>query len=135
MALTLYGAVKAYLEAQGLGISVFRDLPPPAKSRPYVVVTGDIAMRPSVLEDGTAYDVMEEIQVDLYETWRGQNEQPSESPTLADSITVKLIGTQLSYGSPQKQVYALLQRARRREVDSVLRVVRHVYQFDVVRQL
>src|SRR5712691_7195362 len=128
MAATLYGAIKAYLEAQGLGISVFRDLPPPAKSRPYVVVTSDIAMRPIPLEDGTVYDVAEEIQIDLYETGRGQNEQPSESPTLADSITAKLVGTTLAYGTPQKQVYALLQRARRRLVDSVLRTVRHIYQ-------
>src|SRR5207302_1606800 len=104
-------------------------------SRPYVVVTADIATRPTPLEDGTLYDMTEEIQVDLYETWRGQNEQPSESPTLSDSITLKLVGTSLVYGTPQKQVYALLQRARRRIVDSELRVVRHVYQFDAIRQI
>ncbi len=135
MAATLYGAIKALLESKNLGIAVFRDLPPPAHSRPYVVVTSDIAMRAPTLEDGTAYDVNEEIQVDLYETWRGQTERSGESPTLADSITTALQGAALMYGTPNKQIYGLIQRARRRLIDSEQRVVRHIFQFDAFRQL
>ena len=137
MAATLYGAVKAYLEAQGLGISVFRDLPPPAHRRPYVVMQGDIAMRTPTLEDGGVNTVAEEIQLDLYETWRGQNEQQGESSTLADTLTAKLHGLSLNYGTPAKQVYGLLQRNRVRvvDMDGGQRVVRHIYQIDAERQI
>lgn len=78
MAATTGGAFKAYLEAQGLGVPVFRDGKPKGSSvSKYVVVQEAIA----VSEDGSgdfgdmgpeaaAITVVEDVQIDLYDLAR-----------------------------------------------------------------
>ena len=144
MALTLAGALKAYLEAAGLGITVFTDDVPPRAvvknadgtlKAPYVVITPAIADRLDPMEDGTVLSGAEEIQLDLWEQWRDKGDNVKESPTLARAVTKALQGATLAYGpnTAPVQVYALKQVGRRRQLDRNQRLIRHVYQVDAVQ--
>src|ERR1700694_3479502 len=141
VSLTLGGALKTFLEAQGLGLAVYTDRPPPRGhvSHPYCIVTGDINLVLDKLEDSAASTGAEEVQLDLYQQWRNANDQVLESPTLADAITDSLegsrIGATYGAGATAKIIYAVLQRARRRLLNENERIVRHIYQLDVVRQV
>lgn len=147
MSLTIGGAIKQFLEGRGLGISVYRDVPP-AKAAlrnddgtlksPYCVVTEGIALPLDPLEDGAASTGVEQIQMDLYQQWRDASDKDVESPTLADAITEALHGSQLLAGaqtSPPKRVYGVFQKGRIRTVDRDARLVRHIYSLDVHRTI
>jgi hypothetical protein len=136
VALTFGGALKAYLEAQGLGISVTKDRTVKGQARPYCTYSGDLSLTIDGLEDGGAATGTEMLQLDLWQTL------DQESPTLADDITKKLHGFRTSYGTPSKTVYGVLQRNRIRLIELVevakgqaTSVVHHAYTLDIKRMI
>lgn len=146
MAASIYGALKAYLEAQGLGIAVYKDAPPTnvkdkttgLLTAPYCVVTEDIALTPDKHGDGAATTGRELVQLDLYQNWRDGADANKESPTLADAITVAIHGTRLQpsgTGQPPKTVYAVQQQGRVRTLERDTRLIRHAYTLAVDRSL
>ena len=100
MAANTGNAIKAHLEAQALGVAVFRDRRAPNAPLPYITVKEDINTAP----DGgwNAYDdpeghVTELVQVDIWQ--RKQNpttEDMVESNTLSDAVMKALHGVHLA---------------------------------------
>lgn len=121
MAATTAGAVKALLEAQGLGISVHRDQAPDNQTLPYVSVTESVSLTPDQGGDlgdtrATRY-VTELVQVDLWQHWRDPSSGAmSESYTLPSAIVAALQGASLPtaptrvYGVTVDSVVRLLER-------------------------
>ncbi len=100
MAATTAGAVKALLEAQGLGVSVFRDQKPADQNLDtWISVQEDI----STVPDGAfnAYDdpdghVSELVQVDIWQQARNPTTRAvTESYTLVDAVMKALHGVKL----------------------------------------
>lgn len=99
------GALKAYIESKGLGLAVYKDVPPPDELGktifpPYVTVSEGIAVTPVSDEDGGAGNggesyVVELAQVDLWMAWRDQGNGRKESPALARSLHRILAGAML----------------------------------------
>jgi hypothetical protein len=135
--------LKAYLEGKALGISVYDTAPPKSgkATRPYVTVEENIALTMDPREDGgpgTGAEAtgLELVQMDLWQTWRDDNDKRVESATLPDAITRAIDGTQLGQtgtGIPPKRVYGLLQQNRVRILDREARIVHHVYTLAVHR--
>ncbi len=101
MAASTGGAIKALLEAQGLGVSVFRDQKPADQNLDdWITVLEDISTTP----DGAfnAYDdpeghVSELAQVDIWQQARHPSTRVvSESYTLADAVMKALHGARLT---------------------------------------
>lgn len=128
MAATTAGALKAKLESLGLGISAYRDQPPPGQALPYVVIGESISLIPDPLEDGQLTTGTEQVQVDLYE------QLGLENYALAAGIEAGLHGQRLALVGA-KLVYVVLVRNRTRTVDLQLAWVRHIIDVDVLREL
>lgn len=99
MAANTANAIKTLLEAQGLGVGVFRDRRAPNAPLPYITIREDISTAP----DGAwnAYDdperhVSELVQVDI---WQRRQDPASddmvESYTLPDAVMKALHGVKL----------------------------------------
>lgn len=98
MAATTAGALKAVLEAAGLGVAVHRNAAPSGTAMPYLTVQDEVALSP--LADG-AYDrdvthnVREVVQVDVWQTWRTSEGKPAENYALAGAVRRALHGVPL----------------------------------------
>lgn len=109
MAATTAGALKAYIESLGLGLSSYRDAAPsaddpngrriPAVPYPFTTVREGIAITPN--RDGDLGDpaafltVRELLQVDLWQMWRDAAGKPAESYTLPGVLMQRLRGARL----------------------------------------
>lgn len=106
------GALKGFLEAQGLGISVYRDQAPDNAPRPYVVVTEAVSIIPDGLEDGAIGTVKEHATVDLWMDWKNLTTgKLVESYSLPGSVGKALEGSRLMSVGPSKPpqtVYGVL---------------------------
>lgn len=142
MSASIGGAVKAYLENQGLGISVFRDGPPPGTKKPYVTVIEGLSLKVDGLEDGgpaggnkSPSTGIELAQVDLW-----QDKAPETKSALADQILEALHGATLNTpaNQPPFRVYGVIVRSRVRLVEELgmaTAVVHHAYSLDIHRQI
>lgn len=103
MAASTAGAIKAFLEAQGLGVTVDRDQAPAERPWPRVTVSEGVAVVPDRSGDfGSANEEtgVETATVDVWERWRDPASKVlSESYTLVPAIRRALHGAVLS-GSP-----------------------------------
>jgi hypothetical protein len=119
LAASSYGALKAYIEAQGLSLVVYKDAAPPETRNPpppngnglikapYCTVIEGISVTPISREDGGAAQggttyVTELAQLDLWMNWRdlngtvtGTQDKSLESRTLGAALYRKLDGSQL----------------------------------------
>lgn len=97
MAATTAGAVKAYVETLGLGVSVYRDTAPKDATLPYVTVQERVSMTPDASGDnGAGATAAEQIQVDVWQRWRNPSTNAvEESYTLADAVARGLHGASL----------------------------------------
>lgn len=145
MAASTFGALKAYLEAQGLGIAVYKDAPPTGVKdatsnllkAPYCVVTPDLGMVRDKHGDAATTGT-ELVQLDLWQNWHDPADKVSESATLPDAITVALEGTRLMQtgtGVPPKAVYSVRQLGRIRQLNRDANLVRHIYTLGVHRSI
>lgn len=97
MAATTAGTIKAFLEAQGLGISVYRDRAPEGTPRPYVTVSEAISVVPDDHGDfGQGETVRELAQVDVWQPWRNPDRSNAESYTLTPAVFRALHGATLT---------------------------------------
>lgn len=127
MAATVAGALKAYLEGAGLGLTVYRDGAPgqprtptpadpdarrPAVPLPYITVSEGLAVIVNL--DGDTQDtageltVREDVQVDLWQSWRNAQGKPVEAHALAPALLRALVKAQLgTYGTPARRIYGV----------------------------
>ena len=97
MAATTAGAVKAFLEAQGLGVSVYRDQAPEDPPFPHVTVREMVSVTVDPHGDFAASGVTELAQVDVWQQWRNPSTRAvTESYTLADAVIKRLHGAVLT---------------------------------------
>lgn len=100
MAATTGGAIKALIEAAGLGIAVYRDSAPTGAVLPYVTVFEAISMAPdqafNAFDDPEGH-VTEEVQVDIWQQSRNPDTlAKTESYTLPDAVCLALTGAVLT---------------------------------------
>jgi hypothetical protein len=139
MAASTAGALKAYLEAQGLGVSVYRDTAPETASLPYITVTESISVTPdaafNAFDDPQGH-VREVVQVDIWQQWRDPDTNALvESYSLPDAVTLALTGSRLS-SAPTPTPGVTLQGVRRLlEPPDEPSVVHHAITVELRRQL
>lgn len=112
------GAVKAFLETQNLGISVYRDEAPSNLDRSvtnaYLTVSEAVAIAPDKLEDGAASTVKEHVTVDVWMQWKDPvSRKLTESYTLPGAVAKALHGSRLLQSGPNvpaTTTYAVLVR-------------------------
>ncbi len=119
MAASTSGALKAFLEAQNLNISVYRDQAPANTKPPYLSVDEAVAIVPDKLQDGAASTVREHVTVHLWMAWK---DLPGmfgfvtgsgallESLTLPGAVVKALEGSRLQQsgsGVPPTTVYGV----------------------------
>lgn len=122
MAASTSGAVKALLEAQGLGVSVFRDQAVTDATFPYITVSEDI----STVPDGVwnAFDdpdghVSELVQVDIWQRDRHPTTRALlESYTLSDAVMKALHGSRLAGAPKAVSGVVVVDRTRLREPEN-----------------
>lgn len=148
MSLTTSSALKAFLEAQGLGISVYQDQVPPTTSRPYISVDEAVALSPDPTEDGALVSVVEEVAVNLWMDYKNVTGGTVngvaaggrlESPTLPGAV-VKVLGSGIRLSTSPTLVYGVLvkragPRILEREENNGGGIVHFVIQLDIFRNL
>ncbi len=105
MAASTAGALKAKIEAAGLGLSAFRDEAPEnmdgtLRVPPYVTIAESLSIIPeghfNPIDDTTGH-VSELVQVDLWEQWRDKDSRViTESMTKAGDLIRALHGARLT---------------------------------------
>lgn len=152
MASTVGGALKAWLETQGLGVPVFRRHAPPRDPAnpanpyplPYVTIQEGIASIAHVHEDGGRAQggftpVVEELQVDLwmYEedptaAGAGRKEVYSLTYQLAAALDGAPLGT---FGTPPIRIYGCVLTDGPRELpDPDPNLIRKMYSVGIWRE-
>lgn len=135
MSASTSGALKAFIEAQGLNISVYRDEAPVNTLYPYITVQEAVAITPDALEDGAAGTVMEEVTIDVWMDWKNLTTGGrSESYTLPTDVARKLEGARLTT-SPTTAYAVLVKFVGPRIVDRESNNVHVPIQADVMRVL
>lgn len=108
MSATLSGAIKAHLEAQSLGIAVFRDEVSRGQSYPYVTIREGIALTQEPAANAFSHDhaVIELVQIDLWMQKRHPLSQAvTENYELPDAVTKAVNGVNLA--TAPKKVYGM----------------------------
>lgn len=146
MAATTGGALKALLEAAGLGISVFRDRAPEGRTlvnaagtaTPYVTVFEGVSVVPDPAFnsfDDDEHHVIELAQVDVWQQWRDpQTGAVTESYTLPAAVAAALNGARLS-AAPTHVSGVVLRDGPRRLLELEENVVHHAITVEVRRTL
>ncbi len=127
MSATTSGAIKAFLEKQGLGISVFQDQAPPMTggkptARPYVTVDEGIAWASNGYEgysDVTKQVGVESAQVNVWQTYRkGTDDSVQENAMLAPAVARALHGCQLPTAPTVVYAVRVVGHIRMLEIDN-----------------
>lgn len=98
MAATTSGAVKAVLEASGLGVAAYRNAAPDGTAMPYVTVQDEVALTPypdGAYDRDVQHNVREVVQVDVWQTWRSPTGKVLEDYALAGAVRRALHGAAL----------------------------------------
>lgn len=142
MSATTAGALKAYLEAQGLGVPAFRDEAPEGQALPYVTVDEAVALIPDASGDTSDPDadrtLRETVTVHLWQQWRKRDKTAGESYTLPRTLLAALerAGQQLTAppeSAPPTRVYGTEVLAVARLVERSNNVVHHAYTVRISR--
>lgn len=123
MSATSAGALKAFLETQGLGLSFYRDGAPEGQAKPYGTVVEAIAITPDQSGDaGTNPTGRELAQVDLWQAWRDPTTKAIvESTTLPGAVFRALHGGRLS--TAPTRVYGMVVQSMVRQLERENNVV------------
>ncbi|MDQ3573779.1 MAG: hypothetical protein M3404_02485 [Actinomycetota bacterium] len=143
MAATTGNAIKAHLEAGGLGLTGYRDKAPDQPSLPFFTVREAIALVPHPAMphyDDAQGIVTETVQVDLWEAWQKPTQSGptvSESYTLADDVARRLNQPMAASGSsaPPSHVWQMRLTSRARLFEEKANLIHHVFTVEVRRQL
>ena len=147
MAATAAGAIKAYVEGLGLGLSVYRDGAPKdaegniAAAYPHAVVQDGIATTPQAhgdYDDPTGHQATTElVQVDLYQLARRLDPATqgrtvvAERYDLPDALAAALTGTGIQQHAPWRVYGTRVQSGQRWPVED--NVVRHTWTVAIER--
>jgi hypothetical protein len=97
---TTGAALKAMIEAGGLGVSVYRDEAPPGTALPYITVSEAITVNPELAfnpRDDAAGHVAEQVQIDVWQQRRNPTTNAiTESYTLPDAVCALVSGGKLT---------------------------------------
>lgn len=100
MAATTANALKAHLEAQGLGITFYRDEAPPGTALPYGIITEAVTVTPETAfnpRDDAEGHVSEQAQVSIFQRRRHPTTNAiTESYTVVDATCRALHGARLT---------------------------------------
>jgi len=100
MSATTATAIKAFIEAAGLGVTVYRDQAPTGATFPYVVVSEAITVNAETAfnpRDDPEHHVTEQVQVSLWQQRRNPATLAiTESYTLPDAICALFMGGRLT---------------------------------------
>lgn len=136
MAATSAGAVKAWVEGLGLGLSVFRDDAPQPTALPYVTVMENLTTTYNADGDlgGSGQQTVRELlQVDLWQTWRDSTGKVAEQYGLANTLAAKLRGAQLvNVGT--RRVYGVAGVSMQRLLEEDANVVHHAITITIHRE-
>lgn len=137
MAATTAGALKALIEAAGLGIPAYRDEAPDDAPERYVVVYEGISTTPD--PSNNRYDddkqVREQAQVTVWQRWRDlATKAVVESYTLAPALEALLDGAELP-SSPTRNWAVLLRGTVRFPPNRDTNQVQTVLTVELVRDL
>lgn len=132
--MTSSGALKALIEASGLGIAAYRDaVRAEDKDRlPYVIIDELVSVVPD--QHGDKQDVdghhgeTETVTLHLWERWKGDDGKPAEDYPLPRQLSKLLRTSQpFTYGSVEKggvvRVYGVSITARARIIEETANVV------------
>lgn len=141
-----YGALKAFVEAQGLSLAVYKDVAPPDTKdpvtgllkKPFCTFAEDLSISTESREDGGAGAggstyVSELAQLDLWMSWRDSADKSLEDRTLAAALHRKLDGCTLDLAPTRVYNVAVQNRIRMVERDNHL--VHVAYTLQIRRQL
>lgn len=124
-AATTAGAVIQYISGLGLGLKTYRDQALIGQKPPYVVVLEAQALVPAGLIGGGgafgggsagAQLAVEQVQIDLYQLWRDDQDQPAEDYSLYRKLVRLLHGAQLN-AAPTRAYLVLVVDAQRLPVE------------------
>jgi hypothetical protein len=139
VSLTLGGALKAYLEGQGLGIAVYRDFEPTSASPPFVTIQEGLAAPAALRGDSTVAAVAELVQVDLWMTYVNASDgRLAESVTLPDALQLALetaVFPTSGANAPPKRVDGLTVDRGPRQADRQANLVHISYTATVNREI
>jgi galactitol-specific phosphotransferase system IIC component len=123
MAASSAGALKAFIEGLGLGISVYRDRAPEKTALPYVSIAEAVAVVPDLLEDGLVSTGRETVTIDVWMTWKNKMTGAiAEAYALPGAILRGLHGRSLP-ASPTHTYAVIIQRMGPRLVEEETNLV------------
>jgi len=138
------GAIKAFLEARGLGVSVFRDeAPKQADGSPHPLPYVTVAEAISIVRDPAfnshddpAGHVIETAQIDVWQSWRDATTRAvAESYTLGDAVALALAGARLPSAPTHTPGVHIVGIRRLLEPAGAPTVVHHAITVEIRRQL
>lgn len=138
MAASTSGALKALIEAGGLGLSAYRDDPPERALLPHITILEDIAIVPDGVDgrydrDSGTHSVRETVQVSLWERWRDKAGDKGESYTLRDALVRLLDGATLPVAPTH--VWGVKFVSAQRLVEKPANLVQTAITIEVVRDI
>lgn len=136
MSATTAGALKALIEAGGLGLAAYRDEAPKSATYPHVLVHEAISLVPSLANSrydraGTPPAGIETVQVSLWQQSRGSDGAVAESYSLPDDLASLLDGAQLA--TAPTHVWGVRFINTVRVIDRTKNLVHHALTIEVVR--
>lgn len=132
MAANTANAIKVLIENSGLGIAAYSDGADQFEQLPYITITEAIAVVPDGRSDGgDGESCTEEVQVDVWERWKDEDDVVVESPTLIHDVVRLLHGAQLDQAP--RRVYGVTVINRRRLLEPAKSLVHHAITANVHR--
>lgn len=142
MASSSAGALKAFIESLGLGVSAYRRRVPDGTARPYVRISEGIALTPAAADnahwDESESLVVEQVQVDLFQSELNDDGSRAESYTLPGALARALHGAQLAAsggGAPPTRVFGVRLVQGPLDLPDEENVLRHVLTVEINRHL
>lgn len=137
MSASTSGALKAHLEAAGLGLTVDRDERSKTNTAAnWVTISEGISVVPKSINtprDGLGPKAVSElVQVDLWQKWKDPDKNVLESPALAKSLIRSLDGARLTT-SPTLTWGVTVRSARRMPPEQVANLIHTAITVEVVR--
>lgn len=124
MSASTAGALKALLEGASLGVAIYRDRAPEAAALPFITISEAISVVPdrafNQFDDPEGH-VVEEAQLDVWQTWRNSTTGTMvENYTLPDRVVKAAKGAALPTAPTAVAGLRVLGRVRRFEEDANL---------------
>jgi hypothetical protein len=136
LAQTISDALADYIATLPLGLLVKRDGVSDDAQKPYVTIDEAIAVTPDGFGDGGVGETCtEQVQVNLWEDWKDEDDYIAESPTLASALARGLHGAKIDQYVTGTRVYGVRVISRRRLLEPATNTVHTPITANVRREL